>query len=315
MAKTRHLFVGLTVALVSWLAVGPASALNQQSWISGTGSGANCTRALPCGDFATAVGATQAGGVISVLDSGNFGPLQLTKPVTIRADGADGGLVNLIGNFGIVIAGGPSDVFTLEGLHLDGGGIIFVSGARLHVLRCVIANVFINGSVNGILFEPNSAGRLDVTDTVLMNNGSGTTGAGILIKPQAGGSAQVALEHVSLHGNVFGVAADGTTSTAGINMTIADSMIGGNSQDGIIAVTPSGGAPIGVYVKNTKSVNNTFGIRSIGPNVTVRVDASSVIGNSTGLSLSGGGALLTFGNNAVRTNGTDGAFSGPVALQ
>jgi hypothetical protein len=71
----------------------------------------------------------------------------------------------------------------------------------------------------------------------------------------------------------------------------------------------------GVYVKNTKSVNNAFGIRSIGPNVTVRVDGSAAIGNSTGLSFSGGGALLTAGNNMVRTNGTDGAFSGPVALQ
>ena len=71
-------------------------------------------------------------------------------------------------------------------------------------------------------------------------------------------------------------------------MTIADSMIGGNAQDGIIATTPGGGALIGVYVKNTKSVNNAIGIRSIGPNVTVRVDGSSVIGNGTGLSVSGG---------------------------
>jgi hypothetical protein len=154
-----------------------------------------------------------------------------------------------------------------------------------------------------------------VTDTVISNNGSGT-GGGIVINPQSGGSAEVNLERVTVNGNAFGIAADGTGSTAGINMTIADSMIGGNSQDGIIAVTPSGGgAPIGVMVTNTKSVNNSFGIRSIGPNVTVRVDNSKIIGNSTGLSFSGSGALLTAGNNMVRTNGTDGAFSGPVALQ
>jgi hypothetical protein len=62
-------------------------------------------------------------------------------------------------------------------------------------------------------------------------------------------------------------------------------------------------------------VNNAIGIRSIGPNVTVRVDGSSVMGNSTGLSFSSGSALLTYGNNAVNSNGSDGAFSGPVALQ
>ena len=156
----------------------------------------------------------------------------------------------------------------------------------------------------GIRFPPNSASKLSVTDTVISNIGSGT-GGGIVINPQSGGSAQVNLERVTVNGNAFGIAADGTGSTGGINMTIADSMIGGNSQDGIIATTPGGGAPIGVMVKNTKSVNNAFGIRSLGPNVTVRVDGSTVIGNGTGLSFCGGGALLTFGNNAVRANGSE----------
>jgi len=153
-----------------------------------------------------------------------------------------------------------------------------------------------------------------VTDTVINNYGSGT-GGGIVVLPFGGGSAQVQLERVTVNGNYFGVAADGGSSTGGINMTIADSMIGGNAQDGIVATTTGGHAPIGVLVTNTKSVNNAIGIRSIGPNVTVRVKNSDVTGNGTGLAFTGGGALLSFGNNAVRANGTDGAFSGPVALQ
>jgi hypothetical protein len=40
-----------------------------------------------------------------------------------------------------------------------------------------------------------------------------------------------------------------------------------------------------------------------------------VIGNSTGLGFSGGGKLLTFGNNNVEANGSNGAFSAPVALK
>jgi hypothetical protein len=204
-------------------------------------------------------------------------------------------------------------VITLEGLHLTGNGITYNSGGHLHVVKCVISGGSLGGDA-GIRFQPRAASKLSVTDTVITNMGSGS-GGGIVINPQAGGTAQVNLERVTINGNAFGIAADGSNSTGGINMTIADSMIGGNAQDGIIAVTPSGGAPIGVYVKNTKSVNNAFGIRSIGPNVTVRVDGSAAIGNSTGLSFSGGGALLTAGNNMVRTNGSDGAFSGPVALQ
>jgi hypothetical protein len=182
-------------------------------------------------------------------------------------------------------------------------------------LRRVSIGGNLGSNADGLIFQPNGRALLHVSDSIFYNNGGSGTGGGIVVRPRSAGTAQVDLERVVVNGNVFGIAADGSSSTGGINMTIADSMVGGNSQDGILAVTPSGGAPIGVYVKNTKSVNNSFGIRSIGPNVTVRVDSSSAIGNTTGLSFSDGGALLTFGNNAVRTNGTDGAFSGPVALQ
>ena len=210
---------------------------------------------------------------------------------------------------------GAGDVVTLEGLHFNGGGVRFNSGGHLHMVRCAVSNPGGSISASGLWFRPSGAGRLSATDSVLSNNGGSGAGAGIVINPQPGGSAQVNLERVTVNGNAFGIAADGTSSTGGINMTIADSMIGGNAQDGIIAVTPSGGAPVGVMVKNSKSVNNAIGIRSIGPNVTVRVSNSSVIGNGTGLSFSSGGALLSFGNNEVAANGSNGAFSGLAGLQ
>ena len=97
-------------------------------------------------------------------------------------------------------------------------------------------------------------------------------------------------------------------------MTIADSEVAGNSQDGIIAVTPGGGAPIGVMIKNTRSVNNTIGIRSLGSGVTVRIDGSTITGNATGLAFGSGGALLSAGNNMVQANGANGTFSGSVPL-
>jgi hypothetical protein len=316
MTKTRQLFVGLTVALASWFTAGSADAQVPHSWVSSTGNGTVCTRTAPCADFFTAQNATNAGGIISVLDPGDYGGLTITKSLTIRAEGADGGATSEItGGFWVAVNAGATDVVTLEGLHFSGAGgsILFVGGAHLEVVRCVFTNQNFSGSA-GIRFAPNGASKLSVTDTVINNFGSGT-GGGIVINPQSGGSALVNLERVTVNGNAFGIAADGSNSTAGINMTIADSMIGGNSQDGIIATTPGGGAPIGVMVKNTKSVNNAFGIRSLGPNVTVRASNSTIAGNGTGLSFGGGGSLLTFGNNEVRANGTDGAFSGSVGLQ
>jgi hypothetical protein len=313
MTKTRHLFVGLAVALASWFAANSAYALNDHSYVSSTGSGIACTRTAPCVDFPLAHDATLAGGVVTVLDPGDYSSVTITKSLTIRAEVDGGSTFSLPGGFFILVKAGPNDVVTLEGLHFGGAGIGFASGAHLHVVRCVIANGNASGDA-GILFRPSSPSKLSVTDTVISNMGSGT-GGGIVINPASAGTAQVALERVTVNGNAFGIAADGTGSTGGINMTIADSMIGGNAQDGIIAVTPGGGAPIGVMVTNTKSVNNAFGVRSIGPNVTVRVKNSDVTGNGTGLSFSGGGALLTYGNNAVQANGMDGAFSGPVPLQ
>jgi parallel beta helix pectate lyase-like protein len=296
------------------LTVNPARALDH-TWVSSTGSGTACTRAAPCADFNTAYTATSPGGVISVLDSGDFGSLTIQKSITIRAEGVDGGTVLVAGGgFWIQVIVTASDVVSLEGLHFAGAGIYLLSGGSLYIRNCVIRNNIASTGF-GILAKPSALAKVVISDTAVVNNGSSGTGAGIWIIPFTGGSAQVTLNRVSAEGNQFGIAVDGSTSTAGINVTITDSVVASNAQDGIVAVTTGGGAPIGVTVKNSKSTNNNIGIRSIGPNVTVRVDNSAVIGNGTGLSFSGGGALLSTGNNLVQANGTNGAFSGPVALQ
>jgi hypothetical protein len=314
MTKARHLFFGFTVAL-ALLGAAPAQAQNNVSFVSSTGGGITCTRVAPCHDFGPAVDATVDGGEINCLDSGpfQFGIAAITKSITIDCAG-------LPARGTVLRFNAPGIVVRLRNLTLDGGvstdiGLDFISGAKLIIEHCLIQNYNTLSPFIGIRFRPSTTSQLVVSDTTVINSGSGSTGGGIVINPQAGGTAEVVLNRVTVTGNVFGIAVDGTGSTGGVNMSISDSVSTSNSQDGIIAVTPNGGAPIGVYVKNTKSVNNNYGIRSIGPNVTVRVDGSGVIGNSTGVSFSAGGALLSFGNNAVRANGTDGAFSGPVALQ
>jgi len=317
MPKLAFSLVRAGAVLAFVLTIGSARAATiYHTWVSSTGGGTACTRTAPCALLSAAQTATLPGGVISVLDpfDDSIG-ITITKSLTIRAEGVDGGATSTpaVGGAWIVVSAGPSDVVTLEGLHFNGAGIQFNSGAYLHVVGCVITNDSDSGQA-GIGFAPNGASKLSVTDTAISNMGAGT-GGGIVINPASGGSARVALKRVTVNGNAFGIAADGTGSTGGINMTIADSMVGGNAQDGIIATTPGGGAPIGVLVTNTQSANNAIGIRSLGPNVTVRVKNSDVTGNGTGLAFGSGGALLSAGNNLVQANGTNGAFSGLVALQ
>ncbi|MBW7968810.1 hypothetical protein [Bradyrhizobium sp. BR 10289] len=311
--KKTMLFAGLTLALA---ALTTTSAAGGAVYISRTGSdSASCVPTQPCASMGKALSVAGVGGEIICMDKSPYGAgFTIQQSVTISC--ADGLWEAPTGFIFINLPAGA--IVSIEGLTLDGTGAsgtaIFFSGqGSLQLHRARIGNNP-GSSSSGLLFAPNGPAKLQVSDSVFYANGTGT-GGGVVINPQSGGTAQVALERVSVIGNAFGVAADGSRSTGGVNMTIADSMIAGNSQDGIVATTSNGGAPIGVYVKNTKSVTNAIGIRSIGPNVTVRVDGSSVIGNGTGLSFSGGGLLATYGNNAVSANGSNGAFSGSIPLQ
>ena len=289
--------------------------------MSGVDTG-TCSDTSPCRTLQKAHDESINGGVIKCLDVNDLIAVTITKSITIDCTGHNTHLEADFSTVAITVdIALPNAVVILRGLNIIGNfadksiGVHFKRGSQLHIENSKITGFANSGVGTGIYFTPSDASRLYVTDSTISVNGNAATGAGIIIKPTGSGSARVALTRVNVANNTFGIAADGTGSTAGINMTIADSMISGSLQDGIIAVTPGGGAPIGVMVKNTKSVNNNIGIRSIGPNVTVRVDGSSVIGNGTGLSFSGGGALLSFGNNSVVANGTNGAFSGSVALQ
>jgi hypothetical protein len=315
MRKFSLLSASLVVMFAALLAAAPARAeFAHVTFVKSTGGGSVCTLAAPCQTFTDAQAVTAEGGEIHCLDSGSIGGVYITKSLTIDCAG-QATVTNTIA------VDAPGIVVTIRNLTLNGYygytfGINFHNGAALLVENCVLENYSGASASAGIKFEPSAPGsKLVVTDTVVRNNGFGSTGGGILINPQSGGSAQIVLNRVSVDKNVFGIVVDGTGSTAGINMTITDSVASGNLNDGIIATTPAGGAPIGVMVKNTRSANNGFGIRSLGSNVTVRVDGSTIVGNGTGLSFSSAGKLLTFGNNNLVANGANGAFSAPVALQ
>jgi hypothetical protein len=316
----RNALARMLVTTLTLIAVGAtAHAAQDKSYIRGDGgAGFNCSDHLnACTTFTSALTNTNPGGVIYCLNGVTDGVINITKSITIDCTNTNASIVATGANAAITI-NGAGIVVTLRGLKIRGQGgslgVNVVNAASVIIEDSTISNFTIAPAI-GIKFAPSAAAQLVVTDTSLTGNGSGSVGGGIQINPSAGGSAQASLNRVSAAKNVFGIVADGTGSTTGINMTITDSVASGNTQDGIIAVTPSGGAGIAVMVANTKSVNNAIGIRSIGPNVTVRVKNSDITGNSTGLSFSGGGALLTFGNNAVRANNSDGAFSGSLALQ
>jgi hypothetical protein len=293
------------------LGTAPAHALQTLTFMQRGGDNSTACGAsnLPCGSFQAAHNVTTDGGRVIIIDSGDFGFATISKSITFSG----GQAYALATNGGFLINSSVKVVLQnliFDGSGTSGSGITALGGASLLVDGCVVQNYGI-----GVRFIPSAAGKLVVQNSTVTDNGYSSSGGGIIVNPSGSGSARVVIERTSVLNNVFGIVADGSQSTAGINMTINESLSGGNAQDGIIATTPSGGAPIGIYVKNTRSSNNNFGIRSIGASATIRVDGSSVIGNVTGLSFSNGGKLQTFGNNASQANASNGSFSGPVPLQ
>lgn len=285
--------------------------------ISGTDNDSCGSVTTPCKTIQYGIYKTLAGGEVECLGPVVGAGLTISKSITVSCDPARGSnwLATNTWYESTAINVTATDVVILRGLRLSevpnssGNGFIF-SGAGTLVIDNVEATGF---GVNGILFQPTGPARLVVSNSLFARNGdfTGNTGAGIRVVPRSGGSAQVVLDHVSFHRNVFGAAIDGSSSSGAINATITDSISTTNAQDGVVATSANG--PISVTVGNSKLLNNGIGIRSTGGNVTVRVKNSEIVGNVTGVG--GGGVLLSAGDNTVQANGTNGNFSGTYAKQ
>ena len=125
---------------------------------------------------------------------------------------------------------------------------------------------------------------LTVTNVVISNNGTATSGAGIGLFPTSTGSVNATLTNVSMVNNPR----TGLHVTGNSNVMVVDSNIANNASFGILTAAP--GSP------------------------TLRVANTTITGSGTGIG-NGGGSILTYGNNRLNGNTTDGAFSGTVDLQ
>lgn len=304
----------------------PASAQATRTWVSGVGDDANpCSRTAPCKTFAGAISKTAAGGEINCLDPGGYGAVTITKSMTIDCGGTLGSTL-ASGTNGVVVNGANVSV-TLRNLYINGGtpslpglnGVRFLQGAVLHVENVKIFN-FASGGSNGfgIIVAP-SAGTSEifVIDSYISNNGAAGAGGGIEVKPTGSGSAQVTIRNVKIaNSGSNGFRADTTATTGTVIASIEDSEFSGNGQ-GIAAVAGAGATPTSiVMVNNSASVHNiNFGIVGNGNAVAMRIGNTSVTGNGTGVLVASSADVLSYGDNRVNGNTSDGAFSGVIPKQ
>src|SRR5262249_43554346 len=143
--------------------------------------------------------------------------------------------------------------------------------------------------------------------------GSTASSGGIAIRPLSAGSAKAVLDRVHVENNVIGLLVDGTAATGnGAQVLIRESIASGNASDGFRALSVSGQAPAFIFIEHSSAANNGgTGIKAEGPRATILLNDNTITKNGTGIGATGGGQLISYGNNKNNNNlGLEGAPTG-----
>src|ERR1700730_11449581 len=92
--------------------------------------------------------------------------------------------------------------------------------------------------------------------------------------------------------------------TITVTMSVRESTLANNGASGMNST--AGNAILLMVDRDTISSNFQNGVVSSGGNSVVRINASAITGNATGVISVAGGVLRSYKNNAINGNGVDG---------
>jgi hypothetical protein len=297
----------------------PAQTQATRTWVSGTGDDAfPCSRTAPCKTFPGAINNTAAGGEINVLDPGSYGAVTIGKSITIDGTGNFAGILASGGINGIVINANPVPanpvVVRLRGLNINGAGTTRgLNGIRVLIPAVVfVEDVLIDGfSTHGIDFQPSGASELYVTNTTIRNVGSSGIFASL-----ASGLGTVSVDDSRFENNAFGINIANNTRA-----TVNNSVAVNNTSAGLFAQTTVNTAtPAVLNVERTISSMNGTGLQVAGVSgqsspTTARITNVMIANNTIGISTTAPADVISFGNNRIAGNTTNGAPTSTVPQQ
>jgi hypothetical protein len=274
-----------------------------QTWVSAElGNDSNpCSRTAPCLTFAAALAQTTAGGEIDVLDQGDFGPVTITKSITL--DGGDNQLASVLtsGTNSITVAAGSTDVVIIrnirfQGLLGNGGspsgagltGIQFNSGAQLTVEQCAIDGF----STAGISANTSANASLNISNTSITNTPNGislTASAGNLY----GTANHVTIQDFSSNGIITG-------GSSLIVFNVTNSVITGNNNIG--TAVNAGGALTRLNVDSSSVTDANTGFNASAAGVVIRISNDTIHNHNQNFTINAG-AIASSGNNRINVNG------------
>jgi hypothetical protein len=173
-------FAAAGALLVATLFSAEAGAVASKTFVSQSGSdsntASNCSKNAPCRTFVAAYGVTSSGGQIVVIDTGVYGQLTITTPVTIAAADGVTAIVQVPQNqTGFTVSAGASDLVVLRNITLYGTntgttGVNHTSG------RLILDHMTFSGLTIGL----DSVAKTDIVDSDFYGNGTGlrVTGSG-----------------------------------------------------------------------------------------------------------------------------------------
>ena len=264
------------------------------TYVSGTGSDTNntiCSRTAPCATFQAAINNTSAGGVVTAIDAGDYGPVTITnQSVTIDGTGTQASIVTNSTDAITVNAGTGNTVIlrhlTLTGVAGSGNGVTLGSG------NLVVDDCKISGFVNNFGIVLGSSGNTVVEDTTVTGCTEGVTSSG---------TGLLSLHNVTLQGNTYGLDAEGGPTD------ISHSQITQNSFAGLYAYGVNGAGSGTLSASGCMVSGNGTGIYANTGSV-IRLTNNDIFNNTVGIdTTSGGGLVSTAGNNRKGGNPTPGA--------
>jgi len=300
----RGFCIMLAIACVASL---PAAAHAQATriWLSGVGDDVNpCSRTAPCKTFAGSISKVASGGTISIIDPGEYGVVTITKPITLEGDCTAVGISAASAASAVLISipGSGDKRVVLRNLVLDGAGsakgligVSVSSASTVLIDRCLIHNF-----VNGIVI--NTAGNINVVISAttidrIDNAAVSATSTGI---------ATVKTENVRLSNSGVGIVASGGSRVYALR-TVASH----NTDAGFLAEGDSGVARI--FIDHGAATSNGTGVLSYGVDASITMTQTMVTGN--GLGIDNSDEVLSYGDNQISDNTTNGTPTGQLGVQ
>lgn len=272
MTFLRRIVATTGVAALSITLLGaPAQAQATRTWISGVGDDANpCSRTAPCKTWAGAISKTATGGVINAIDSGGFGPVIITRAITLDGGSTTASSLTTVGN-GITINASASSDVVLRNLDVtgvksgeicaasDGVQVVNARSVRLDNVsisgfdRAVStpltgssADIFVDLAFNGLDVMNNCEYGLRIAPDAGHHaratiDGSVITGSNVALSVAAGAEAWVSDSKFYL--NNLGVQSDGGPIHSLCNNAIAGNASSGAFSDEVQCTTPAAPVP------------------------------------------------------------------------